>query len=570
MLTAKITPLIRLPSSVDVFDYVVPEELKKVIQIGQIIVAPWRNKQALGVILGLAPTAPNPSSTFRARPIKSIFDKNPILTLAQIKLINKFSQYYFVTAGSVARLIVPDPLLRQPTAGVETRRDAFLPKKTNFKIEKFQLTKLEKFYVQIIKTKLPDHIIVQDMSSWLWFIIKLIEQKKYSSYLLLLPTIEWINIIASFLNKKYQKRLAVIHSNLSKGEYWRAYQNILNKKSDIILSTRQGVFLPIQRNSLIAFFDCVSQDFKQSDMHPRYDSRLVGPWTADVTDSQLIKFSSAPILKTKNDSPLLPASINQKTQIKLIDMKKEWQRPGNIGIISEQALQAAELAMKNKRKSIFITLRLSDKEEGVNINRIYNVLTKEVKNGKIIKLNEKIDISELPEIILTTPMALERLKLTYERGKIEILIFTSIEPILALQDYCAGERVFSRLKHWQMLAQELRIPMIYLQTYSSDNPAIKAFAYGEFENFRILELENRKSLNYPPFSQLIKLTYTGKNRKELDNVKNHLLNKFDETVKILGPYNDSLLLKILKPTDLSILTSLATDWAIDRDPENVL
>src|SRR3989338_2654646 len=114
---AKITPLIRLPSSADTFDYHVPDEFRDNIKIGQLVSVPWRTKKVTGVVLSLdkklgfriaKKDSESLHKQFRPRPITDIIDKQPILTSAQLALIDKFADYYCVTAGAAARLVVPD------------------------------------------------------------------------------------------------------------------------------------------------------------------------------------------------------------------------------------------------------------------------------------------------------------------------------------------------------------------------------------------------------------------------------------------------------------------------------
>lgn len=127
-----------------------------------------------------------------------------------------------------------------------------------------------------------------------------------------------------------------------------------------------------------------------------------------------------------------------------------------------------------------------------------------------------------------------------------------------------------------MWAQELAIPKIILQSYSPDNLAVRAFAYGETEHFISAELETRKRFDYPPFTQLIKLTYQGKDEGEIARVAALLKARASDKLIVRGPYQarkserKSILLKTKNGADLSVLRTLSSAWAIDKDPENVL
>ena len=130
----------------------------------------------------------------------------------------------------------------------------------------------------------------------------------------LFPTIDLINTVASIVHKKCSSKIAVIHSELSKTNFWNQYQKVLSNKARIILCTRQGVFLPIAQQSKIIFFESSSQDFKQYDQHPRYDARIASQWVAQITNSQIIYASASDAL---NQSSIeLPGARELKSQIK--------------------------------------------------------------------------------------------------------------------------------------------------------------------------------------------------------------------------------------------------------------
>ena len=126
-----------------------------------------------------------------------------------------------------------------------------------------------------------------------------------------------------------------------------------------------------------------------------------------------------------------------------------------------------------------------------------------------------------------------------------------------------------------MMCNELQIPQIILQSYSPDNLSIRAFAYGEVDTFKKSELENRKQILYPPFVDLIKLSYKGDVTNEIERAIKSLKENLNKDTQVLGPFKDkkenqSLLLKIPHQENLSIINSLPFGWMIDRDPENVL
>ncbi|PIP67301.1 MAG: hypothetical protein COW93_00875 [Parcubacteria group bacterium CG22_combo_CG10-13_8_21_14_all_41_9] len=625
---AKITPLLRMPSNLDLFDYLVLDEMQGKIKIGQLVSIPWQNRKLPGVVLSLEENFPTctqggiKGGSFRIRPIHNIIDENPVLSNAQMKLIKTFSEYYFCTQGYVARLITPD----KPKRKIRPQKTYDLGLRLhNFTISKSQLKDLNDSLVSLrgrllptlaipssthcaLDTGLPrrpeyrtprNDMVIQDVSSFIWLILSLIKETK-GQVLVMFPTIDLINAIASVVQKKCSDKLAVIHSELSMTQYWNQYQKILTGEGKIILSTRQGVFLPILDNSKIIFFESTSQDFKQYDQHPRYDARIVASWVSRITNSDLIFASASESLLVRHPLGILGAgsergycrvkgytklssACNIKTQTKLIDMKQEMSKK-DFSIIADSVLDNIKKIIAQNKKVLIISLR-QDADQGVSVNKIAEILTNQIKNCTI---STKYDSNQSFDILVTTAYPLEALKLSSLKHKFGLAIFASIEPLLAIPDFRSGERAFNRLNFWKIMCAELQIEQIILQSYSPENSAIRAFAYGEVESFFKSELDHRKQLNYPPFGQLIKLSLSRHSEQGeaevknlVDNVRALLTRSFptesasQDDASILGPFKDkknqqSLLIKTSKDTDLKIMKSLPHGWTIDRDPENIL
>jgi primosomal protein N' (replication factor Y) len=135
-----------------------------------------------------------------------------------------------------------------------------------------------------------------------------------------------------------------------------------------------------------------------------------------------------------------------------------------------------------------------------------------------------------------------------------------------------------------------------IQTFDPVNRIFTYLKNWDWKEFVKYELDNRKSLNYPPFKHLIKITYRNYNKetveKELDKLHKRLEKYQNEersdttnnAVQLLPPYfghqeqlrgewRKHLLLKVttLPITDKKLLKifDLSTGWKIDVDTENV-
>jgi primosomal protein N' (replication factor Y) len=116
---------------------------------------------------------------------------------------------------------------------------------------------------------------------------------------------------------------------------------------------------------------------------------------------------------------------------------------------------------------------------------------------------------------------------------------------LNFPDFRAGERTFQLLAQVSGRAGRGSVPgRVILQTYNPDHFSIAAAKNQDFKAFYNKEIIFRKALNYPPFSRIILLRISGKDRKktqkyamDVGDLCNSLKNNtpFLKTVEILGP-----------------------------------
>ena len=80
------------------------------------------------------------------------------------------------------------------------------------------------------------------------------------------------------------------------------------------------------------------------------------------------------------------------------------------------------------------------------------------------------------------------------------------DSILNLPDYHASERAFSLMTQAAGRAGRGKLPgKVVLQTYNPDNEVILLAAKQDYEGFAAKELVLRRQLNYPPYTQVLKL-----------------------------------------------------------------
>ena len=157
---------------------------------------------------------------------------------------------------------------------------------------------------------------------------------------------------------------------------------------------------------------------------------------------------------------------------------------------------------------------------------------------------------------------------------------------LNLPDFRAGERTFQLLS--QVAGRAGRGPLggqVIIQTYSPQHYAIQAAARHNYSLFYEREIDYRRQLRNPPFSQLASLVYTHTNdrrcHREAERMKRLIIEERDSKgiadLDIIGPapafihrlrgrYRWQLILRGSELSDFLSPLPIPQGWTIDIDP----
>ena len=257
------------------------------------------------------------------------------------------------------------------------------------------------------------------------------------------------------------------------------------------------------------------------------------------------------------------------------------------GVISNAAAEFNSTELTKRKKRLVRICRL-DSDAVKNKKSQYKVYN-DFAGGKI-------------DILIGTQMVLKNWNLS-NLGMVGVV---SADSFLNFPDFKSQEKSFQILK--QIALQNQNGAKIIIQTRHPENKVFKAILSGNLNKFYRQELASRKisfGLNYPPFSQIIKLIHQNKsarlgerNAREMYKV---LKNRIAETEKTTPSpsregNNNSQQFEIAEPfsafsyqvrgkfrwhiiiksvcQDISlrdkILELADRDWIIDVDPENLL
>ncbi|HEY4506954.1 MAG TPA: primosomal protein N' [Candidatus Paceibacterota bacterium] len=246
------------------------------------------------------------------------------------------------------------------------------------------------------------------------------------------------------------------------------------------------------------------------------------------------------------------------------------------------------------------------KDRGTGTERVEEELEKfknkhEAKGLRIFRLdsdaaknNEETEkqiigafLTSEPSILITTQVIFSY---QYELPKIALSGIISADTLINIPDFRAEESLFRQIYTLGLMSDRLII-----QTHSPENIAIKYAAEKNLNKFFTNELSNRRTFSYPPFSQLVKLTYRHfdqhKSRKEASILYDKLIIErgriASNDIVILPPseafisreksvYAWNIIIKIKKIDEKvlaqrnELLRLVSTGWTIDVDPRNII
>lgn len=542
MKIARIVPQTRLPRGVDFFDYSVPPGLE--LRIGSVVKIPLRNQTSLGVVFDIVDEAPKFT-------LKEIIGVQGVLPASLIEIIKHAAEELFISPSSFIHTVIGFPP-KKLMPGRKVKPPLNIAPLT-LKAPRVPLV-VEAFKKISGST---NHILCryQFESEKNALIFKLIEEatKTGKKTILICPTVaqalEWQSTL--------KISTSLIHGQQNLTEQWQNWEALATGRSNVAIGTRQAIFAPLNKADLIILDQAESDDLKQSDQNPRYDSRDLSLNRAQIDQARLCFFSQTPRIQdfhsshfehveipyATQESQALIASLkdSQKEQSYYLtkqlydqieetlsrgqktfllvnkkgvspalvcqDCQKEFSCP-NCQLALSVTSSALHCARCQHRQPIPIicskckSTRL--KAVGIGINKLEDILKKAWPQILIDHVDsDKPEYNQQAQIILGTPIFISRYldKIT-TLGLIGII---SIDNLLNLPEINAEEKAFRLITRLACFAQGKGIPFI-LQSQNTENTVLHQAVNGEYSKFYEKTIIDRQKLGYPPFKKLIKLT----------------------------------------------------------------
>lgn len=343
-------------SNVDkVFDYILPEELKRQQIVGSRVLVPFGVRHIEGYIIGIK----EKSNFEKLKAIEKFLDDQPVILPEMLKLLNFMCDKYNLKKVDVLRLFIP----------AEMRKDKIKPlfetiyvKNENFDLNNLKLNKNSKkqqeileflknnefvdnktFSASAIKSLAEKNVLIKTYKEKLrkpsaelkiknskielneyqkkavngikgceTFLIHgitgsgktevymhIIENvlKQDKNAIMLVPEISLTPQVLASFKARFGDEVAILHSGLSSGERYDEWRRLFGGQAKIAVGARSCIFAPLQNLGVI-IIDEEHDESYQSESNPRYNTIDVATFRAKENNIPLVLGSATPSFRT--------------------------------------------------------------------------------------------------------------------------------------------------------------------------------------------------------------------------------------------------------------------------------
>lgn len=571
-----VKPLIKLKKGLNLLDYSIPGELSQNIKIGQLIEIPFRNSSKFGVVFDIKSST---EQNIKIKNILKISDQNQIISENQINFYKWFSDYNFSSLNFLNN-IIPIPLKNN----IKEKSDVLFINKTKIELKNINSSILEN------KQFIFKHNFFEEK---LTLIKNAIDKNSKNGKLTLIisPTKTHIeHILSALLNfyKDNDYRIITGLTHLSKSKHNEIWNSIKNKKIKFIIGTKMAIFYPIENVGTIIIDESENENLNQIDINPRFEFLPNVLELAKINNLQIVFTSYSPStylynLAKNKEIKLFDIKSNINTQISLLDMSTKYFE-NNIHFNCEDDIKKS---IKENKKILFLlnkkgyskNLKCNDcnfifkcencnsilsfidkklfcyncnksidmpykcpkcnsvslKNHGIGTQQFKTIIDKTFGQNSVVIDKDNFEnfksiYSDKNNIIIGTKILIDKIK----ASQFDLIVLPFSYQFLN-NSFDSNERFFQliskliSLKPKKIIIQTINELPIFYHIYN-------------FEYFKMIEEEliNRKLLDYPPFSNILKLTIKNIHKNELDKNTIELYDKIRENIKNLD-------LQILEP-----------------------
>ena len=373
------------------FQYIIPEDMEEMLEIGMQVQVPFgqSNRLRKGYIIGI--TDIPAYDIQKMKTIAKIPDKSIPIEGKLIKLAGWMKETYGSTMFAALKTVMP--------VKEKIRKTAARVQETAYEITKAPVQVLSPIQQSIVDEYIDDiekninrtyllHGVTGSGKTEIY--IECIKEtiKKGGQAIVLIPEIGLTYQNVARFKQHFGERVAIINSKQSKGEKYQEFTKAKNHEVDVIIGPRSALFTPCENLKLIIIDEEHDSAYK-SDQTPKYHARETAVERARLEEASVILGSATPTMESYSlaklgayklwELPVRPDGMDM-SEVSIVDLREEL-RLGNRSIISKELYDMIEDRL-NKKEQIMLFIN----------RRGYNSFVSCRECGEVIKC-PKCDVS---------------------------------------------------------------------------------------------------------------------------------------------------------------------------------
>ena len=628
---------VAIPGLPQPLSYLIPPDLYYMVGIGSQVQINLGNRRAIGWVIAKSESDDLSSQQFQLKPILSSV---PAFPESLLGLFSWFSGYYCCSLAEAIANAIPSSVSKstktEDASAIFYSPDLHPPALTDS-----QSAAIDELAGAMETASFVPHLLFGVTGSgktevYINCINKAIELGKTA--LVIVPEISLTPQLFRNFSERINDPIAILHSQLAKGERWRAWQSLLRGDIKVAIGARSAIFAPLNNLGVIIVDEEHDASYKQSD-GLRYSARDTAIMRAKLNSCPIILGSATPsfesLMNTKRGKYRLiemPSRVTNRPlpQIEIVNLAKIRRKEMLSKNVSPQLFSALKetfdegeqaVVLYNKRGfssflqcttcgdvlkcphcAVSLTYHknnnlmichycdyrsqplqycpicrdprlssLSDPDGDTKIGEIVHcgAGTERIEE-ELLELFPDIRIARMDRDTVSQRNAHSRILDAMRSGNADLLLGTQMiakghdlprvtlvgvidaDVGLHFPDFRANERVFQLITQAAGRAGRANLPgRVIVQTREANHPTMVALATGRFKAFVRYELEFRETLNYPPFTRMMRIVISSPHEELAAKTAKELtvsLQKHLEQLKELDDSPSNKLGEILGPT----------------------
>lgn len=181
--------------------------------------------------------------------------------------------------------------------------------------------------------------------------------KRGKTAIMLVPEISLTPQVLGLFRARFGDNVALLHSGLNASERYDEWKRLRDGEAKIALGARSAIFAPLENIGVIIIDEEHDASY-QSESNPRYDTKKIAGYRAEISGASLVLGSATPDCETYLNAVdgryklvNMPDRISSYPlpQMEIVDMVQEF-RHGNRGLFSYALTDAVKTALERKEQ----------------------------------------------------------------------------------------------------------------------------------------------------------------------------------------------------------------------------